>query len=158
MVEEKRGRGRPATATGQFKKEIAAAKKLMAANLNPVTQGLVDVARGRYILLLQTELGWQRVEDERAALDALASGYPLRVYLKDPDIRAGLEILERVMGKVPQEINAEVRHIIEQSVEDQALLVRILEEHVPAEYLAPVLAELRRVREHHREAAQLVAG
>lgn len=128
----------------------------MASKLQPVTQGLVDAASGRYILMIQTEIGWQRVKDEKQAHDAIDTGYPVRVYLEDPDIRAGLEILERIMGKVPQEMNAEVRHVIEQSVEDQAIIVRILEEHVPAEYLTPVLAELRRVREHHREAAQLI--
>lgn len=149
-------RGRPPSTLGQFKREIAAANQLMAANLAPVTQALVDEARGKYVLMIQTELGWQRVTGEAQANDALDTGYPVRVYLTDPDVRAGLEVMRRIMGEVPQQINHDVRHVIEQTVEDQALLVRVLEEHVPAEYLAPVLAELRRVREHHREAAQLV--
>lgn len=151
-------KGRPPTAVGKFKREIAAAAQLMAANLTPVTQTLIDAARGHHVLLLQTATGWRRVTTEQQATDALASGYPLRVYLTDPDVRAGLEVLRRVMGEVPQQVNHEVRHLIEQTVEDQAILVRILEEHVPAESLAPVLAELRRVREHHREAARLVGG
>lgn len=150
--------GRKPTVVGRFRKEIAAANRLMADNLHGATQGLVDAARGKYVLLIQTEFGWQRVKDEKAATDAIDSGYPVRVYLEDPDIRAGLEVLRRIMGEVPQQINHETRHIIEQSVEDQATLVHILEEHVPPEFLAPVLDQLRRVREHHREAHRLVAG
>lgn len=142
---------------GKYREVIEGSKDLMAANLLPVTQGMVDAARGHYILMCQTPLGWQRVEDEAAA-DIAIKASMVRVYLTDPDIRAGLEVFDRIMGKVPQQINHETRHIIEQSVEDQAILVRILEEHVPAEHLAPVLAELRRIREHHREAHRLVAG
>jgi len=152
MAETPRKRGRPPTTLGKFKREIAAAQKAMAGGLVPVAEALTDAARGRWVLLVETEAGWQRVKSEAEADGVLLVGTPVRVCLVDPDVRAALEILRRVMGEVPQQINHEVRGLIEATVEDQATLVRILEEHVPAEYLAPVLAELRRVREHHRAA------
>lgn len=149
--------GRPPGVRTQFKREIDAAQRLFADGLTDVAAALLAEARGKYILMCQTELGWERIKDEDTAAIAIRAGM-VRVYLTDPDVRAGLEVLRRVMGEVPQQVNHDVRHMIEATVEDQATLVRILEEHVPPEYLAPVLAELRRVREHHRAAAGLLAG
>jgi hypothetical protein len=66
-----------------------------------------------------------------------------------------LAVWKGAMPSEPREII--VRRAVEDTLEAQSILVRLLEEHVPREYLAPILAELGRVREHHRAARDALA-
>lgn len=158
-VVEQRGRGRPPTARGQYKREIAAARKLFGDGLLDVSQHAMDLARGCFLFEVRTNRGKWVKPDSLAVVERCLAYAPdaVRVYQQPPDLGAIQLVWERVAGKVPQPHEHEVRQLIVAITEDHAALAEILRRHIPAEYLAPVAAELGRLEERRRGAALLLA-
>ena len=153
---KKRGH-RPPSARTRWKRATVAAKDKLADRLGEVADAALDLALGAHVVLVQNARGeWKKPPSDQAVEIALSIG-AVRVYRELPDPRGIALVFERVMGREVQPVDVEVTQVIKHLTADQAALIRILEEHVPAESLQPVLDELRRVREHHRAAAQLVA-
>jgi hypothetical protein len=152
---KKRGH-RPPSARTRWKRATVAAKDKLADRLGEVADAALDLALGAYVVLIQDSKGsWKKPPSDRA-LDIALDVEAVRVYRELPDPRGIALVFERVMGREAQPIDVEVTQVIKYLTADQATLIRILEEHVPEEYLEPVLAELRRVREHHREATAVL--
>ena len=154
-------RGRPEAPVAQYRRQIKAAKQLMADALVETTTAVCDAATGLWTLLIPGPLGvgWVRATTPEQIDAALAGGERFyRIYQQDPDLAACGVVMDRIMGKVPQPIDVEVRQVLEHATADQDTLACILQEHVPAEYLAPVLDELRRVRAHRRRAVAVLAA
>jgi len=150
------GAGRKPNAV-TYKREIAKATDIMGRMLPEAAQATNDLALGAYVLMtFDPRTGqWVRAQSQAVADLAIDSGM-FRVYREPPDIKAITIMFERVMGKVPQPIDVRHQIAIQQVTEAQTILMRVLEEHVPAEYLAPVRAELARVADLHSEARTAV--
>jgi hypothetical protein len=152
---KKRGH-RPPSARTRWKRATVAAKDKLADRLGEVADAALDLALGAHVVLVQNARGeWKKPPSDQAVEIALSVG-AVRVYRELPDPRGIALCFERVMGKEAQPVDVEITEIVKHVTEDQRALIRVLEEHVPEEYLEPVLAEFRRIRGHHRAAAQLV--
>lgn len=150
--------GRPPTAAGAYRREIKAARDLMGGALVPVTEALLDAAKGHHILMGQAADGsWQRITSEGVASSAIQAGL-VRVYLADPDLRAILAVHDRIMGRVAQPANAALREVIENAIADHDRIAEIIERHVPAEHLGAIITDIRAIREHRRQAAAVLGG
>jgi hypothetical protein len=144
----------------QYKREVAAARKHFADGLFDATEAAMDLARGCYVVLLRDERShkWVKPPSVEAVEHALElAPHTVRVYRQPPDLGAIQLVWERVAGKVPQPHEHEVRQLIVAITEDHAALAEIIRRHIPAEYLAPVAAELERLEERRRGAAVLLA-
>lgn len=150
------GAGRKPNAV-TYKREIAKATDILGRMLPEAAEATKDLALGAYVLMtFDPHTGqWVRAKSETVATLAVDSGM-FRVYRELPDIKAITIMFERVMGKVPQPIDVRHQIAIEQVTQAQAILMRVLEEHVPAECLAPIRAELARVAELHSGARTAV--
>lgn len=134
--------------------EIRAATATMAGALQESTNGLVDKARGLHVLMIRNIAGfWQmpggdvarKLTEDPAYLASLFEAGAARVYVQEPDLDAIKVLHDRVMGKVPTMIEMQVKKSAEQIQMDHATLARVIQEHVPSEYLDPVIAELERI-------------
>lgn len=163
--------GRKPTDLGRYRKEILATKDKMGAELVALTDKLLDRAHGLHVLMAREvnersgeeslepldEASARRCAEDPAFLADLVARGAVRVYTRPPDMAAILVAYERIMGKVPQQVNVEVKQTIQRIIDDQETLVRILEEHVPDEALGPILESLRRIRGDHRAASGILA-
>lgn len=141
----------------KYKRQIAKTADIMGRMLPEAAQATVDLATGAYVVLIADRHGNYHKPTEKqldAALDA--GGVYLRVYRELPDVRAIQIMFERLMGKVPQPLDIRVQQAVDDVMQTQAILLRLLEEHVPSEYLAPIRDELGRVAELHRDARTAV--
>jgi hypothetical protein len=153
--------GRKPTAVGEYLKQIRQSKDMMAGALVDVTDALLDAARGVYRLVIyEPATGEWRNPPSDAVLDnALQNaGSMVRIYREPPDLRAILAVHDRIMGKVAQPINVELREVIENAIADQELIASVLERVVPSEHLGAVITDIRRVREHRRKALAVLGG
>jgi hypothetical protein len=154
------GAGRKPTANGRYKREIAAARQHFAGGLLDATEAAMDLARGCYVVLIRDERArkWVKPPSVEAVEHAIElAPHTVCVYQQPPDLGAIQLVWERVAGKVSQPHEHEVRQLIVAITEDHAALAEILRRHIPAEYLAPVAAELERLEERRRGAAVLLA-
>jgi hypothetical protein len=153
-------KGRPPSARGKYRKAIREATDRLGAGLVEVTVALLDLARGHHVLMVRDRKGgWTRAGSMAQVEAALAAGgAAFRVYQEPPNLGAIQTVWERMAGKVPQAADVEVRQLIVAVTEDHAALARILREHVPAEYLAPVAAELERLDAQRGAALALFPG
>ena len=153
---KKRGH-RPPSARTRWKRATVAAKDKLADRLGEVADAALDLALGAHVVLVQNARGeWKKPPSDQAVEIALAVG-AVRVYRELPDPRGIALCFERVMGKEAQPVDLEITEIVKHVTADQRALIRILEEHVPEEYLEPIRAELQRIRGHHRQAAAVLA-
>lgn len=159
-VVEQRGRGRPPTARGQYKREIAAARKLFGNGLLDVSQHAMDLARGCFLFEVQTKRGKWVKPDALAVVERALAYAPdaVRVYQQPPDLGAIQLVWERVAGKVPQPHEHEVRQLILQITEDHSAVAEIIRRYIPAESLPALRDELAELDERRRRAAGLLAG
>lgn len=150
------GAGRKPNAE-KYKRQIAKATDTMGRMLPEAAAATVDLATGIFVLMtLDTRSGeWVKAKTEAVANAAIDAGL-FRVYREPPDIRAIGIMFDRLMGKVAQPIDVRHQLAIENVTEAQQILMRVLEEHVPGEYLAPIRAELARVAELHSGARTAV--
>lgn len=141
----------------KYKRQIAKATDIFGRMLPEAAEATKDLALGAYVLMtFDRNTGqWVRAKSETVANLAVDSGM-FRVYRELPDIKAISIMFERVAGKVPQPIDHRHQVAILHVTEAQSILMRVLEEHVPAEYLAVVRAELARVAELHSDARTAV--
>jgi hypothetical protein len=156
--------GRPATPKARHEREIKAAIATMAAALDDTTDALVAQARGLPVLLVRNIAGlWsappadvaRKLAEDPAYLDALLQAGAARVYVREPDLDAIRVLHDRVMGKVPSIMELQVKRTTEQVQADHATIARVIQEHVPSEYLGPVITELERIA--RRREAEAVA-
>jgi hypothetical protein len=147
-------RGRPPGPTTRFRREIAACEGLMAGALQDSTEALIDLARGVRVLHVIDAAGQpQLLPPDKARLlasqpevvDAGLRTGQLRVYALPPDLMAIRVLHERLMGKAPTQTELTILPAVERVQLDHALLAKVITDHVPDEYLAPVLTELRRL-------------
>jgi hypothetical protein len=153
-------RGKALQAETRYKRQIAAARDHFADGLRDATAAAMDLARGCYVVLLRDERSrkWVKPPSVEAVEHAIElAPHTVRVYRQPPDLGAIQLVWERVAGKVPQPHEHEVRQLIVAITEDHAALAEIIRRHIPAEYLAPVAAELERLEERRRGAAVLLA-
>lgn len=150
------GSGRPPNEV-KYKTKISKATDIMGRMLPEAAQATTDLATGAYVVMVMDRHGEFHKPTARQ-LDAALSAGPqyIRVYRELPDVRAIQIMFERLMGKVPQPLDIRVQQAVSDVMETQSILLRLLEEHVPAEYLAPIRAELGRVAELHRDARTAV--
>lgn len=146
--------GRPPSAETRFRREIDAAMRGMADSLLDVTRALVDRATGLRLFQVidvaglygpPTDAQARQLLAEPGLADALLATGVARVYLREPDLAAARAVQDRVMGKVPTVVELHLRREVEQLRADHATLVRVIREHVPDDYLQPLLAELERI-------------
>lgn len=158
--------GRKPTDLGRYRREILAAKDKLGDQIVALTDKVLDRAHGLHVLLAVDDKGnalplddasAKRVAEDPAFLAKLLAENVVRVYTRPPDLAAIQIAYERIMGKVPQQVNIEVKQTIQRIIEDQETLVRLLEQHVPQESLAPLLESLRRIRGDHRAASGIFA-
>lgn len=133
----------------------------MAQDLDGARVALTDLALGHRVVLVYdarqrkhiepTPEQAQALREDESLLPALVETGQARVYLKSPDVTAIKLLMGYVMGQVPTPTEVTLRDELLQAREDHALLARALREYVPAQYLAPVSAELRRIAGHHGE-------
>lgn len=149
------GSGRPPNEV-KYKAKIAKATDIMGRMLPEAAAAVTDLATGAYVLMIQNKKGeWIKPPNQNIAERSIEYGM-FRVYRELPDIRAIQTMFERLMGKVAQPVDVTVRQAVSEVTEAQAILMRVIEEHVPDEYLAPIRAELERVAQHHSEARAAV--
>lgn len=136
----------------KYKTKIAKATDIMGRLLPEAAQAVTDLATGAYVLMVQNKKGeWVKPPNEQIAKMSIEYGM-YRVYREPPDVKAIAIMFERLMGKVPQPVDVTVRQAITSVTESQRILMRVIEEHVPDEYLVPIRAELERVAQLHNEA------
>lgn len=164
MTEEKNGWGGPRkNQIGRppnevkYKGRIAKATDIMGRMLPEAAEATVDLATGAYVLLVYNPRTAQYEKPRTQAItEAAVDAGLIRVYRELPDIRAIQVMFERLMGKVPQPVDVTVRQAVTDILDAQAILMRVIEEHVPAEYLPQIRAELERVVRHHSAARTAV--
>lgn len=141
-------KGRPPGVVGKFKREAQAANALMSQNVVPATKRLVELALGAHLLMLfdAENREWRAPKSLGEAKAHLKAGGLYRVYVDAPDLRAIVVVQDRALGKVPAAVNIEIKQVVEDAIETQAALVRIIEERVPPQYLAAIRDDLRRIR------------
>jgi hypothetical protein len=98
---------------------------------------------------------WEKPKSDKVMEGSLGTGL-IRVYREPPSIKAIEIMFDRLMGKVPQPVDITVRQAVAEVTDAQAILMRVIEEHVPSEYLAPIREELDRVAQHHSAARTAV--
>ncbi len=149
--------GRPPNAV-KYKAKISRATDIMGRMLPEAAQATVDLAIGLYVLMISDGLGGFVPPRTEAQVQAALKGGPAlyRVYRQAPDIRAIQVMFERVAGKVPQPLDVRHQLAVEKITEAQTILMRVLEEHVPGEYLPAIRAELARVADLHSDARTAV--
>lgn len=155
------GAGRKPTAAGNYQKVIRASKDKMAESLVEVTDTLLDMARGCYRLVIFDPASgeWRNPPNDKVMDEALQNAPSMvRIYRETPDLKAILAVHDRIMGKVAQPVNLELREVIENAIADQELIASVLERVVPSEHLGAVITDIRRVREHRRKAAAILGG
>lgn len=143
----------------RYKRQIAKTAEIMGKALPEAAQATVDLAKGAYYLMVWNgrTKQYEKPRDQRIADSCVEiGGDMIRVYRELPSIKAIEVIFDRLMGKVPQPVDITIRQAIAEVTEVQALLVRVIEEHVPSEYLTPIREELDRVAEHHSHARTAV--
>lgn len=153
------GAGRKPTIAAQYKNEIVAARQHMANGLVKTAENITEAAKGSFVLLIRGPLGvgWVRATTDEQIDAALAGGEPFyRIARQDPDLRAAALVFDRIMGKVPIPIDVELRHVIEEATAGQDAIARILQEHIPSEYLAPVHEHLERIQGNRRRAVAVL--
>lgn len=149
------GAGQPPNAV-KYKAKIAKATDIMGRMLPEAAAAVTDLATGAYVLLIQNKKG-EWIKPPNDAIASMSIDYGLhKVYRELPDIRAIMVMFERLMGKVTQPVDVTVRQAVSEVTEAQAILMRVIEEHVPSEYLAPIREELERVAQHHSNARAAV--
>lgn len=148
--------GRPPNEV-KYKTKISKATDIMGRMLPEAAQATVDLATGAYVLLVfnSKKAAWEKPANMRVAQAAVDMGH-FRVYQELPSMRAVEVMFERLMGKVPQPVDITVRQAVSEVTEAQAILLRVIEEHVPSEYLTPIREELERVAQHHSNARTAV--
>jgi hypothetical protein len=154
----RRGAGRKPNAV-VYKQEITKATDILGRMLPEAALAVRDLALGARVIMVPRAdgLGWEKPASDAQMRAAIERGEgAFLVYRELPDIKALALMFERVAGKVPQPIDVRHQLAIEHVTEAQTILMRVLEEHVPAEYLAPVRAELARVADLHSEARTAV--
>lgn len=151
------GAGRPPNAI-KYQRQIAKATDVMGRMLPAAAQATVDLAGGAYVLLVLDEEGELRKARSQYEFDRAVEDGRFRVYRELPDVKAIQIMFERLMGKVPQPIDVRYQQALDDVVQTQAILMRLLEEHVPAEALTIIRAELGRVAELHRDARAALGG
>lgn len=129
----------------------------MGRMLPEAAQATVDLATGAYYLLVYNPRtkSYEKPRTQKIADDSVEAGL-IKVYRELPNVKAIEIMFERLMGKVPQPVDITVRQAVSDVTEAQAILMRVIEEHVPSEYLAPIREELDRVAEHHHSARAAV--
>lgn len=147
--------GRPPSPVTLYQREVDEALAKMGGALVETTERLIDLAKGLHVLkIIDVASGqWRLAEGEQAqkliaephVVEALVAGGMARVYVQPPDLAAIKSLHDRVMGKVPTIIELDVRQRLEQTQADHAMIARVIQEHVPDEYLGPVIAELERI-------------
>lgn len=150
-----------------YRREVADSIKKLAGGLDAATEALIDKAHGIRLLQIIDITGSFRalpedvarnVADDNALLTASIVSGQARIYAYPPDLDAIKVLMDRVMGKVPTIVELDVKQRLEQTQHDHATLARVIKEHVPDEYLTPVVAELERIarRRVREEAAAAV--
>jgi hypothetical protein len=159
-VVERRGRGRPPTARGQYKRQIAEARRVFADGLLDVTAHAMDLARGCFLFEVQDKRGKWVKPDSLAVVERALAYAPdsVRVYQQPPDLGAIQLVWERVAGKVPQPHEHEVRQLILQITEDHSAVAEIIRRYIPAEHLPALRDDLDQLAERRSRAAGLLAG
>ena len=151
------GAGRKPAEQGLYKREVASARAIMGHALENLTSVLVDRGRGLFVLMaLNNQGAWEmlpegqarRVAEDPDYLASLLQANVARVFTLPPDRAAIALVMDRIMGKVPTVIELEYKRKFDALQSDHALIARVIREHVPDEYLAPVLAELERISRH----------
>lgn len=153
------GSGRKPTVRNGFEEEERKARAAFGAGLVSAAEHAVDLATGAYCFaVLDLKTGkYKPPPDDFAPETLLQLGEPLvRVYRQPPDLGAITLVVERIMGKVPQPVDVKMELALRQVFSDYALLARILQEHVPAEALGPIAAELERIGRHREGQAGLL--
>lgn len=156
--------GRPPSPTTLYQREIDEALSKMGGALVETTERMIDLAKGLHILkIIDVASGqWKIAEGENAQkliaqpemVEALVAGGMARIYVQPPDLGAIKALHDRMMGKVPTIIEMDIRQRLERTQADHAAIARVIQEHVPDEYLGPIIAELERIaRRDAREAA-----
>jgi hypothetical protein len=148
--------GRPRNEV-KYKGKIAKATDIMGRMLPEAAAATTDLAKGAYIVMVYNAKAkrWEKPRTLDIAEKSIDAGL-FRIYQELPDIRAIMVMFERLMGKVPQPVDITVRQAVQEVTEAQAILMRVIEEHVPEEHLAPIRLELERVAQHHSEARTAV--
>lgn len=161
VIKKQRGGARPGAGQPRnevkYKAKIAKATDIMGRMLPEAAAATTDLATGAYVLMVYNTKTkkWEKPRTLEIAEKSIDAGM-FRVYQELPDIRAILVMFERLMGKVPQPVDITVRQAVQEVTEAQSILMRVIEEHVPDEYLAPIRFELERVAQHHSEARTAV--
>lgn len=150
------GAGQPPNAQ-KYKRQIAKATDTMGRMLPEAAAATVDLATGAYYLLVYNPRtkNYEKPRTEEIADSSVEAGL-IKVYRELPNIKAIEVMFERLMGKVPQPVDVTVRQAVADVMEAQEILMRVIEEHVPAEYLPQIRAELDRVARHHSNARAAV--
>lgn len=150
--------GRPPNEV-KYKAKISKATDIMGRMLPEAAQATVDLATGAYYLMIWNPKT-KTYEKPRTAAVAdrcvAIGGDMIRVYRELPSAKAIEIMFDRLMGKVPQPIDITTRQAVGDIMEAQRILMRVIEEHVPEEYLATIRAELERVAQHHSDARAAV--
>lgn len=147
--------GRPPNEV-KYRTKIAKATDIMGRMLPEAAEATVDLATGAYVLLIQNRKGeWIKPPSQNIAERSVEYGL-FRVYRELPNIKAIEIMFERLMGKVAQPVDITVRQAVADVTEAQAILMRVIEEHVPSEYLSSIREELDRVAQHHSNARTAV--
>lgn len=146
--------GRPPGPRLRFKREVAACELLLAGALEETSEALVDLAKGlRVLQIIDGQGGYRALPAERAralvlddrVVDAGLRSGQLRVYALPPDLSAIAMLHDRIMGKVPTQTELALKPALERVQLDHAILAKALVEHVPVQYLTPIIAELERL-------------
>lgn len=147
-------RGRPPKPATVYHKQVGASLRSMAEALEEATDALVDKAHGIRLVQIIDVTGSFRalpldvarqVVNEPAMLEASIVSGQARIYAYPPDLDAIKTLMDRIMGKVPTVVEIDLRARLEQTQADHTLLARVIREHVPDQYLGPVIAEVERI-------------
>lgn len=147
-------KGRPPKPATIYHRQVGASLKAMAEALEVATDALVDKAHGIRLLQVIDVTGTYRalplevarqVVNEPAMIEASLATKQARIYAYPPDLDAIKTLMDRIMGKVPTVVEIDLRARLEQTQADHALLARVIREHVPDQYLGPVIAEVERI-------------
>ena len=94
-------------------------REKVLAQLGPIVDALIGKAKGiNHFMLRDPENGqWIRVDDPDQIVAALnapgaEAGSTYWIHVKDPDVAAAKDILDRAIGKPVEEINADVKQDI----------------------------------------------
>lgn len=142
----------------KYKAKIAKATDIMGRMLPEAAAAVTDLATGAHIILAYNTRTkkWEKPRTLEIAQRAVDTDM-YRVYQELPNPKAIEIMFERLMGKVPQPVDITVRQAVAEVTEAQAILMRVIEEHVPSEYLSPIREELERVAQHHSAARAAVS-